>query len=121
MQFPKADALIVKFDIILVEFAIGLPQILVAEEVVAAASGRDGARWVIAVQQLRGLLELFEDVDLGGHLLRAPVGLPARLYQRLFVQEDWTQLVTGLVLHFMQVSQAVKQLLEVLLSPWDAL
>lgn len=121
MQFPEADALVVKFDIVLVEFAIGLPQILVAEEVVAAASGRDCPRRVIAVQQLRGLLELFEDVDLRGHLLPAPVGLPARLYQRLFVEEDWTQLVAGLVLHLVQVSQAVKQLLEVLLSPWDAL
>ena len=80
MQFPETDALIVKFDIILVEFAIGLTQILVAEEVVGAACGRDGAGGVIAMQQLRGLLELFEDVDLGGHLLRTPIGLSARLY-----------------------------------------
>lgn len=99
MQFPETDALIVKFYIILVEFAIGLAQVLVAEDVVGAACGWDDACGVIAMQQLRGFFQLFEDVDLSGDLLCAPVRLPACLYQWLFVQEDRTQLVSRLVLH----------------------
>lgn len=39
MEFPETDALIVKFYIILVEFAIGLTQILIGEDVVGAACG----------------------------------------------------------------------------------
>ena len=39
MQFSEADAFIVKLDIILVEFTIGLTQILISDEVVGAAGG----------------------------------------------------------------------------------
>lgn len=48
---------------------------------------------------LSGVLEFLEDVDLSGHLLVAPLRIPACLDEGLLVQEYRTQLVPTFVLH----------------------
>lgn len=114
-EFPQADALIEEFYIILLQSAVGVSQILVTEGVIAVPFARDDGRWVIVVHRLRGLLQLFQDVDLRGHLLGTPVGLPPRLYHGFLVEEHGAQLIAGLVLHLVEVAQPVEQLLEVFL------
>jgi hypothetical protein len=114
-HLAQSDALIKQFFIILLQLAVGVAQLLVGEVVVAAAPAAGSGETALLLGRLRGLFQLLEDVDLRGHLLCAPGGLPPRLDQRLLVEEDGTELVARLVLHLLKIAQTVEDLLEVLL------
>jgi hypothetical protein len=110
-QFPETDALIEQFYIILLQSAVGVAQVLVSEMVIGVAIGREDGGGVFAMRGLRGLLELFQDVDLRGHLVGTPVRLSPRLNHRLLIQKHRTQLVSRLVLHLVKLPQLVEHLL----------
>ena len=90
---------------------------MVGKVVVPVPLGRVNDGGVVEMGHLRRFFKLPEDVDLGGHLLCAPIRLPPHPYHRLLVQEDRTQLVSRLILNLTKITQTVEQFLEVLLTP----
>lgn len=76
-QFPQADALIEELAVVFLQFAIGLPEVVVLQVIVVASLGRGSLFLMTLPFQLRGFLEILENVDLSLRLMLAPVGLPA--------------------------------------------